>query len=369
MWFTKSKLNYAIIFAVFLITSCEEIIEFDTENDGGDLVVFGRFTNQLENNVVSVGITAPFDGPVIPIRFAEVVVKDENGNREIYAETSEEGVYKPRSLTLPITPGEKYFLEVCTPNGRMYRSELQTMPSDSGQDSTYFDLEEESFITSRGQEINQLMVKILLDSDIDRSTIQQPFYRWDVEEVYSFQEAQLPLSKFPFWTWKTCYITNPVDAQRFFLFDGTRLNNDNIRGLEIASRPADGTFLTRHYFNVFRYSLNFESFDYWRKVSQLTERVGSVFDNPPARLPSNILNVENSDEVVFGFFEVSAVSTSRVLVSRNDIPFLIEAPCAIPPEVNTIPVGCFNCLRGLIEEECLNCLILKNSSTVRPDYF
>ena len=146
------------------------------------------------------------------------------------------------------------------------------------------------------------MVKILLESDIDRNVGEQIFYRWDVEEVYSFQEAQLPLSKFPFWVWKTCYINNPVNAQRFFLFDGTRLNNENIRGLEIASRPADGTFLTRHYFNVFRYSLNFESFDYWRKVSQLTERVGSVFDNPPARLPSNISNIEDSDELVFGFF-------------------------------------------------------------------
>lgn len=365
----KYRLILIILMSLLLIGGCEDIIQFETENTGRDLIIFGRFTNVSEHDEVKVSITTPFDGPSIPIRFAEVVVKDTSGNSEVYSETNEVGVYKPTDATLERIPGKQYFLEVCTPNRKMYRSEIQSMPEITGKDSVYFGLEEELQITNRGQEVSQLTVKIFLDSEINRSGNGPVYYRWDVEEVYSFQEAQLLLTKFPFWRWKTCFITNPVDAQKFFLFDESRLQNDDINRLEMASRPADGTYLTRHYFNVTRYSLGFDSFDYWRKVSQLTDRVGSIFDNPSATLESNIVNTEDSDEVVFGFFEVGSAEVSRVLVTRNDIPFLFEQNCALSAEINNVPVNCFSCLNGLVNAECLDCLKIKNSTTERPDYF
>jgi len=337
----------------------------------GDLVIFGRLTDGLDGNSVSVSITAQFDRPPIPVSAAEVVVYDEAGNSERFNETSEDGTYSSSAMMLDRSPGNKFYLEVCIPNGEMYRSEMQTMPEKAGSDSIYFNVDTETFFTSNNIPVSRTTIEVFLDSEISRNETDQVFLRWEVEEVYSIQEVILPANKFPLWSWKTCYITNPVDAQKFFLFDGTELQNDRLVGLNIANRPLDGTFAANHYFNVIRYSLSFEAFDYWNKVSQLTDRVGSIFDSPPATLPSNIVNTENSNEVVFGYFEVAATDTSRFLVTKNDIPVDFEATCELPPEINDIPFMCFSCLEDIfaLKPECLNCTLLKNSSLIRPDYF
>ncbi|MEL6562001.1 MAG: DUF4249 family protein [Bacteroidota bacterium] len=362
---------FVLLLITIMVTGCEEIIEFETQNKGGDIVIFGRMTDGLAGNQINVSITSPFDKPPVPIEFAEVVVFDEAGNREIYHETTKPGVYEPRNLTLERREGKSYFLEVCTPNGRKYRSAIEAMPGKVSNDSAYYNVVTNRFFTDENFEVEETIIDVFLDADIERVSGESVFLRWEVEEVYSLQEALLPPSKFPLWMWKTCYVINPVDAQKFFLFDGNDLQNDALRGINLAKRPLDETFAANHYFNIIGYSLSFESFDYWSKVSQLTDRVGSIFDAPPATLPSNISNLENPDEVVFGHFEVVASDTSRILVTKNDIPVVFDNPCIPPPEINDIPFNCFSCLQELfaLRSECLNCLILKNSTTIRPDYF
>ncbi|MGB3466622.1 MAG: DUF4249 family protein [Cyclobacteriaceae bacterium] len=139
----------------------------------------------------------------------------------------------------------------------------------------------------------------------------------------------------------------------------------------MASRSLDETFAGKHYFNVIRYSMNFETFDHWRNVSQLTDRVGSIFDAPPAALLSNIKNTDDPDERVLGFFEVVATDTSRFLISPGDLPVAFDPLCKLPPEIDNVPAGCFRCVQEIfsLKSECLNCLQLKNSSRVRPSYF
>lgn len=375
IWLQMTKrmkpITYIMLISVFLTSACEEIIEFDTENKGGDIVIFGRITDGLEGNQVTVSITSPFDRPPIPIEFAEVTIYDEEGNSEDFQETLKPGVYEPRNLTLERRPGKFYFLEVCTPNGRKYRSQIEQMPQKASRDSAYFNVEINRFTTDLNFEVEEVIINVLLDSDIDRETGQQAYLRWEVEEVYSLQEVILPPRKFPLWGWKTCYIINPVDAQKFFLFDGNNLQNDELIGVSLAERPLDETFAANHYFNIIGYSLSFESFDYWRKVSQLTNRVGSIFDAPPATLPSNINNPENLNELIYGHFEVVISDTSRILVTKNDIPVVFDSPCVVPPEIDDIPFNCFSCLDDIfaLKQECLNCLVLKNSSLIRPDYF
>ncbi|MEL6562002.1 MAG: DUF4249 family protein [Bacteroidota bacterium] len=372
-WMKKGSLRlsvFLLLISVLSIVACEEIIEFNTENKGGDIVIFGRMTDGLEGNRVTVSVTSPFDRPPIPIEFADVILYDEDGNNEVFQEL-EPGIYEPQSLTLERTAGKSYYLEVCTPNGNKYRSVIEKMPRSVSRDSAYFNVETIRFNTDESFEVEETIINVLLDADIDRDAGQQVFLRWEVEEVYSLQEVMLPPRKFPLWGWKTCYVINPVDAQKFFLFNGNDFQNNQLKGISLAERPLDETFAANHYFNVIGYSLSFESFDYWNKVSQLTNRVGSIFDAPPATLPSNISNVEDLNEVIYGHFEVVTSDTSRILVTKNDIPVVFDGPCVVPPEIDEIPINCFSCLDSIfaLNQECLNCLILKNSSLVRPDYF
>ncbi len=75
-----------------------------------------------------------------------------------------------------------------------------------------------------------------------------------------------------------------------------------------------------------QYALTESTFSYWRNLEILNENSGSLFDPPPAAVLGNISNVNNNDEPVLGFFQVSGVSEKRVFVHNEELPSLFRAP-------------------------------------------
>ncbi|MGB3466621.1 MAG: hypothetical protein WBA74_15175, partial [Cyclobacteriaceae bacterium] len=155
-------------------------------------------------NSVSIRLTSPVDRPPDPISFADVFIYDEEGNSEQFFETDDKGTYRPNSISLPRTAGKQFYLEICTPNGRNYRSLIQEMSGLAGTDSVYFTIENNRFFSSNNIEVEELAVNVFLTGNIENSPEKPVFFRWEVEEVYSIQEAQLPASKFRFYRWNTC---------------------------------------------------------------------------------------------------------------------------------------------------------------------
>ena len=141
-----------------------------------------------------------------------------------------------------------------------------------------------------------------------------------------------------------------------------------------ATRPIDRSFGVKHYFNLIQSAINKETFDYWSRVNSLTTRQGSIFDTPPAPIPGNIKS-EDPNEQVFGFFEVADVDTTRMFLTNNDILVWWDDPCELNgPEwlpVFSVPFECVPCLieERIVEETCIYCSRLPNSSLRRPVYF
>jgi hypothetical protein len=65
---------------------------------------------------------------------------------------------------------------------------------------------------------------------------------------------------------------------------------------------------------VNQYSLNESEYNFWEKVQNITERIGSLYDITPMAITGNIRCNTNPDETVLGYFSVSAVTQKRLFV-------------------------------------------------------
>ncbi|MEJ0030380.1 MAG: DUF4249 family protein [Bacteroidota bacterium] len=128
----------------------------------------------------------------------------------------------------------------------------------------------------------------------------------------------------------------------------------------VAVRAIDKSFLGKHFFSLYVSTTTPESYVYWKNVDQLINRSGSIFDTPPAPISGNVSSVANPDEAVFGYFEATNTTLSRVYTVRSDIPYPVEDSCLDPR---------YGIYWGHYPPECYDCLRLDNSTNVPPAWF
>lgn len=361
-----------LIGLVLMAFSCAEVIELKNDSEGGQLVIFGRITNGGMGNSVNITRTLPEGQDPEKVSGAVVRVIDSNGGEEQYVETSP-GLYELARNVVQGQVGETYNL-VVELDGKTYTSSMQEMMPILAQDELRFELGTEDQITGTGTSISEDVVRIFANSTFE--TIPDEFYiRWAMEESYTVYGVDLPRSRFPRYTPAQCYIINELSAQDIFLVDGTEIRNTQLDNRQVAVRPIDFSFDTKHYFNIIQFGLNKDSHEYWKRLQSITTRQGSIFDVAPAAVRGNFTSSDPAEDV-FGFFEASSADTTRMLMTNNDIPVFFLDPCQITPEdfsriFREVAFECIDCLFQLkiVEPECIYCSLLPNSTRTRPSYF
>lgn len=355
-----------------VFVSCSEVIDLDSDTVGGQIVIAGRITNGGLGNTINISRTLPEQQAPEPISGAVVRVIDVTSGAEELLNETELGQYELRRDVVQGQVGGKYQLVVAL-EGKTYTSAMQEMMPILARDELRFELDIQDNVTGTGTATSTDVVRVFANSTFENLP-EDFFIRWTMEEVYTVSGLSLPVRNFPFYRQRICYVTNELSAQNIFLVDGTKVRNVNLNNREVAVRPVDYTFITRHYFNIIQFALSKEAHEYWQTLQSLTTRQGSIFDSPPAPVPGNIVSSDPSEDV-FGFFEASAVDTTRLLLTNNDIPLFFPEPCAVSREdflrIIRVPRDCVSCLieEGIVEEECIFCDLLPNSSTLRPSYF
>lgn len=367
------KFSWLSIAVMLLIFACSQVIDLETNETGGQVVIFGRVTNGTSFNQISVARTGSLGQAPQPLSGAVVRIINENGEGQLLREEPlEPGVYRPSQSNFKGFEGTAYRLEVEV-LGEVYSTALQVMPEVIGEDRLDWELVEEEDISTTGTSTSSHVVKVYGETSF-RELPDEFYVRWGIEESYTVFGLTLPRSWFPRYTPQQCYIINDLSEQETFLLDGTKIRTPELGRQLFASRPIDRSFSVKHYFNLIHSAINKETYDYWSKVNNLTTRVGSIFDTPPAPIPGNIVST-NPDEDVLGFFEVVSVDTARMFLTNNDIRVFWDDPCELNGEewlpVFTVPIECVICLieEKIVEETCVFCSALPNSTLARPSYF
>jgi len=357
---------------ILLLCSCSEVVTLDTDQKGGEVVIFGRISNSQVGNYVEVTRTSADGRAPEPIDDALVRVFDGDGNSELLKLTTP-GRYELVDDVLNREVGDQFGLEVSI-GEKVYTSPLQPINPVVAKDELSWQEAIETDITSTRTEIEQWVVQLYLSSQID--PLPDEFYiRWTMEEAYIHKSSDLPRSHYPRFTPTVCYVVNDLSEQDIFLLDGQSVRNAELNNRYLISRKIDKSFAVKHYFNVVQSAMNKESYEYWSRVNDLIARAGSIFDTPPAPIPSNVISSDPSEQVL-GHFEVIGVDTTRLLMTNNDIPIFFEDPCKVDTPrkfraVTSVPFECVGCLveEKILPLECIFCSLAPGFTTQRPSYF
>ncbi|MEP0369263.1 MAG: DUF4249 domain-containing protein [Cyclobacteriaceae bacterium] len=330
----------SLIILILTLVSCVERFEPNTNLDTSGIAVSGIITDETPT-VVRIERTVKIDDDrrkVIRISGAEIRLY-ENGNLvETLTENLQvfyEGSYKGQ-------PGNIYHIEADIPDYESVISEPQVMKPKSGHGRLFLEEAVQYELDEDGLEVPILGLN--LNVNVNTDTISQ-YYRWVASGTYKFNT---PDSANQF-----CYVVDTAAAQ-FVLGTSVSSSRDiiseNLRFLESSEK-----FILGYSANVSQFAMNTESYDYWKKIDDQRNNVGSLFDSPPAQIIGNV-KFKDSESYAPGFFEASSMRIERLFIYPSDFQ---ETPAFIGA----------NCGSSVAPLWCSNCLFLYNSSETKPSYW
>lgn len=330
--YSTLKLVTYFVSLILVTSSCIDPLDFWQETQEGQLIIYGLFTDLDDKHVVNISTSAPLAFRPKGVSNASVYLLIEGEEKIAYLNKGN-GVYELEGVISE--EGKSYALEVIL-NGVTYRSQFQEMPEAVGKDSLSYEVAYEPFKSSLDEHVFKVFTKSELPETKD-----QLFIRWIVEEAHYWQLLWIPPGTPPP---PPCFIFDVMDPSRVNLFDGTITSSRQTEKL-LAIRKINNAFLFPYFVTVKQLSINRQAFEYWQKINIVINNKGSLFDIPPAPVVGNIMNTENPNELVLGFFEVAKSSVSRFYVTSEISPIYLQPICNFIPgrPTNQYPSECLSC--------------------------
>jgi hypothetical protein len=298
---------------ITILWGCVERFDPSSIAFSDQLVVDGIITNEFKQHQITISHTSALNAQeFIPEQGANVSVADNAGLNIPLTETSP-GVYMTPPFAGAI--GNKYTLRFQTVAGKGYASgqvEMKPVPPIDRIYAVYP-------ITQNGEP----GVQLYLDGgDGGKRT---NYYHWEYEETY---EILTPFPSKFVWlggneiTIRTQQVSNcwPTKKSTDIFIDKTiGLNLDKVVKFPIRFIPSVSQELVIKYsINVRQYALSDGSYIYWKKLKEINESQGTLYDKQPGSVSGNIASLTNKEEIVSGYFDASAVSTRRVFFTPKD---------------------------------------------------
>jgi Domain of unknown function (DUF4249) len=300
-------IQQVLIFSIlFLLNGC--IVQFipETGEDHDLLVVEGLITDQPGPNTVKLTKSLPLGGrnAAKPLKGCTVTISDDLGNYYSLNETVA-GAYVTNPANFLGIVGRWYTLHINTntsPNALNYESFPMKMKAVPPIDSIYYEKEviKEKYDGSQIAEGCQIYLNTHDPEDSCK------FYRWEYSETWEF--------RLPYYVPNNvCWISNNSDrinVKSTSAFAKDRINRFPVNFISNATDRLN----VKYSILVNQYSLNEDEYTYWEKLQNITEQVGGLYDITPSSIPSNIWCVEDPNEMVLGYFSVSASSSKRIFI-------------------------------------------------------
>jgi hypothetical protein len=302
--------NSILIYLSFtlLITSCISQFIPQTNESKELLIVEGLITDQPGSNSIILTKSMPLGqrSEANPVTGCVVMVSDDQGSKTEFGETSP-GVYSAPQFFHGMT-GRTYTMEIQTSaasgglNYKSYPVEMQPVPP---IDSIYYEkvkIQEQSSST-----IEKEGCQIYLNAHDAKN--QCKFYRWEYTETW---QIEIPYTV----PNKICWLTSNSTAINVKSTSGLAENRVNRYPLDFISTVTD-RLNQKYSILVKQFSLNEDEFSYWEKLQKMSEQVGGLYDMIPSSVPSNIYCINDPNEMVLGYFSVSATTSKRIFIKDS----------------------------------------------------
>jgi hypothetical protein len=285
-----------------MIAGCT--VEFDPDIRTNDelLVVEGMITNQNRTNKIKLSRSTKIGMPVgnTPVRGALVTITDENGAITTLTEDPA-GTYSTDSTLFRGRIGGKYSLNVKI-NDQNYGTDFIEMLPVPPINSLYY----EKVVITAARDSNDIDegARIYIDSyDPSGKCL---YFRWDYVETWEYQIPYNVVNKI-------CWVTERSDE--ILIKNTSNYSQAKVSKFPVLFISNKSDRLKETYsILVNQYSVNEQEFSFWEKVKNISQNVGNLYDVTPMSVQGNILNCDDEDETVLGYFSVSAVAEKRLFI-------------------------------------------------------
>lgn len=309
------------VLLIFAVYTCIDPYDPQLKGNYSLLVVDGMITDQDASFEVRLSTTfQDLNASHTPVISAYVYITDDAGNNyTMYNHW--DGSYRTEPSEFIGIPGRTYVLHILTTDDNVYESEPCLMQYASDIDSIYFARDQKFF--NNGTE-SQEGITIYVDSkEVDDN---QP-YRWEFEETWKsiipFPQKYIyiksteirEVANWNEYYWKSD-ISDDIIIRSVFSGQPGLIVKQPLTF--VASGKSDR--LTAEYsILVKQYSISKKEYDFWSHMKRVNETGGSIFDTQPYSVVSNIHNINDPDEKILGYFQVSAVKEKRIFISYDEI--------------------------------------------------
>lgn len=288
----------------------------------------------------------------VPVSEADIFLKDQLGNQwQLFI--TEPGIYVTDMNLGEDDYGKRYHIEVSY-NGKSFQSEPEEFIEAPAPESISAELIRRDELNESNNIVSKAYMRYLISTPITSSNQSESVsLLWEFEETYRFIEAQPPSPLIPQFT---CYVTEREGRDLISVFDRSGIQGDEISSYPIFENEIDYRYAVGNYLTVFQNSLTDNAFRYWKEVSLVAEREGSIFEPPPGQVTGNIRNINDPNDQALGYFYVADIEIIRILVSTAEA----GAPnsfCSGEGDYFQAP------------ERCRDCLVINNSTYQLPSFW
>ncbi|MEZ4797682.1 MAG: DUF4249 domain-containing protein [Flavobacteriaceae bacterium] len=321
-----------------MMTSCVEEISLETESFESILVIEATITNENKQQEVLLSRSYMFDSIPVKETNATVRVMDDAANTYNFTET-EPGVYKSQTA-FAAQPNRNYNLSVVTSNGQEYGSNQKQLTQPTTIDNLYVERD----FNENGIE----GVSVYVDSY--DPTGNSKYYRHEYEEtfkivapLYSSEELIPNGIEFPILKDNTpVFLSNeelidwlltrqfrPEQEQICFKTEKsntiiqantTEFLEDKLDKYRVHFINRESTKIRERYSILVRqYVQSREAFVFYETLNNFSGSDSVFSEDHPGFLEGNVFSVQNDEDKVFGFFEVTSVDEKRIFFNYDDL--------------------------------------------------
>ena len=333
-----------IIALLLGLSGCIEPVEIAVDKEPRALVVNGLITNAPGPYTVKLNRSyyyGEYYGTVHPDVFgATVTITDSEGFSEVLVQ-KEPGRFETAANGIVGKIGNSYQLKIKLKNGQEYISEPEELKAVPAIENIATAFTQEHTLDENGVDVLSNMLKVTVDTKDPAN--EKNFYRWSSVGTYQvltqpedykekIRGVYVPRPKA---CCRDCWITDPnngILVKEDRLFNGQLLTNEPVFKIPATPRYFD----IKYRIEISQYSLSEKAYNFWKTMQMQSTGNGSVQDPAPENAVGNMSAVNNPQEKVVGYFGASGVSKKVHIITRADIPVLIQK-YVYPDDCRTLP--------------------------------
>jgi hypothetical protein len=307
-----------LLLAILMNSSCTYPYNPPIDDYQNLLVIDGHIVKGDKIQTINISRSSPYNDPdQLPVSGCLVNVVDNTGKSFKFTESSK-GVYNAAIPDDQLKYNNFYQLFVTTPDNQNYESTQEILYPGNPIDSVYY-IEEPGQTAATGR-----MEGIQFYCDLKAPATNTRYFRWVMEETWEYhrkypievkwdqnKKVTLPRNSD---TLVVCYLTMPVTG--FYSTSTENLTTNEKKRIPLNYVSNQSNRLEYKYSLLLRqYSLSENAYRYFNTKKTETQESGGLYQAQPGQSFSNVVNPDNPDDKVLGYFWASSVSEKRIFAT------------------------------------------------------